>query len=163
MMMGQNWLGRTKHSGWSEKPLTSFKYFSFNGIFYWLTNCLPAWCLQTSVIRKWLRLSVFCFSLFDITLAERCLLAYRIMYNAFLPEPSFVFHSSLLTVKIVDLVVARDGFLFVTPYFSTGYFDAFKMLLDSYWLVMGWTESATNHNGYFTFQMIIDILRYTML
>ena len=35
------------------------------------------------------------------------------MYNAFfmdLPLSSFVCHSSLLTVKGVDLVVARDGF-----------------------------------------------------
>jgi len=31
-----------------------------------------------------------------------------------LPMPSFVFHSSLLTAKSVDLVVAHDGFLFVT-------------------------------------------------
>ena len=45
---------------------------------------------------------------------ERCLLAYRSMPNVFsrdLPVSSFVFHLSLLTVKSIDLVVARDGFL----------------------------------------------------
>ena len=45
--------------------------------------------------------------------AERCLLAYRSTYNAFfmdIPVSSFVSHSSLLTVKSVDLVVVRDGF-----------------------------------------------------
>jgi len=41
-------------------------------------------------------------------------LVYRSTCNAFfrdLPVFSFVFHSSLLTVKSVNLVVARDGFL----------------------------------------------------
>ena len=44
---------------------------------------------------------------------ERCLLAYRSMYNAFfmdLPVSCFVSHSSLLTVKSVDLVVPCVGF-----------------------------------------------------
>ena len=44
---------------------------------------------------------------------ERCLFEFRSMYNVFfmdLPMSSFVFHSSLLTVKSVNLVVARDGF-----------------------------------------------------
>jgi len=54
-----------------------------------------------------------------------------------------VFHSSLLTTKSIDSMVAHDGFLFVTekiPYFHTGYFDytvAFQILLDLYWVVMG--------------------------
>ena len=51
------------------------------------------------------------FSLFNI--AYMCLLAYCNTYNAFfmdLPVSSFVSHSSLLTVKSVDLAVARDGF-----------------------------------------------------
>ena len=42
-----------------------------------------------------------------------CLLAYRSMCNSFfisLPVSSFVFYSSMLTVKGVDLVVACDGF-----------------------------------------------------
>ena len=44
---------------------------------------------------------------------ERCLFAYHSAYNEFfmdLPVSSFVSHSSVLTVKSVDLVVARDGF-----------------------------------------------------
>jgi len=48
--------------------------------------------------------------LFDVTfsLAERCLLPYHCTYNAFfmnLLVPSFVFLSSLFTVKSVDFVV----------------------------------------------------------
>jgi len=42
-----------------------------------------------------------------------CLLAYHSMSNAFfrdLPVSSFVFHSSLLTVNSVNLVIACDGF-----------------------------------------------------
>ena len=40
-------------------------------------------------------------------------MAYRSMYNVFfmdLPVSSFVSHSSLLTVKSVNLAVVRDGF-----------------------------------------------------
>jgi len=51
---------------------------------------------------------------------KRYLLAYRSAYNAFfmnLPVSSFVFHSSLLTAKSVDSVVALDGFLFVMENF----------------------------------------------
>jgi len=56
------------------------------------------------------------------------------MYNAFFMDLP-VFHSSLLTMKNVDLVVACDGFLFIMEIFHTGYFDytvAFQILLDSY-------------------------------
>jgi len=56
------------------------------------------------------------FSLFDVTSAQEVPLAYHSMCNVFfrdLPVSSFMFHSSLLTVKSVDLVVARDGFLYV--------------------------------------------------
>ena len=66
------------------------------------------------------------FSLFDIASS---LLAYRSTWNVFfkdLPVSSFVFHSSLLTVKIVDLVVTCDGFLYVTEIvciFHSGYLD----------------------------------------
>jgi len=70
-----------------------------------------------------------------------------------LPVPSFVFHSSLLTVKSVDSVVAYDGFLSVMEnfhIFHTGYFDytvAFQILLDSYWVERSWKHSvmATLH------------------
>jgi len=60
-----------------------------------------------------------------------------------LPVLSFLLYSSLLTVKSVDLVVARDNFLFLAQkflYFHTGYFDytvAFQKLLDLYWVVTG--------------------------
>ena len=50
---------------------------------------------------------------FHRSMLLRYLLAYRSMYNAFfmdLPVSSFVSHSSLLTAKSVNLVVARDGF-----------------------------------------------------
>jgi len=55
------------------------------------------------------------------------------MYNSFfmdLPVPSFVFHSSLLTAKGVNSVVARDGFLFVTENFPlrNGKFSLFFIL-----------------------------------
>jgi len=55
-----------------------------------------------------------------------CLLAYRSICNVFfrdLPVSSFMFHSSLLTVKSVDLVVARDGFLCVTKIKNHLYFS----------------------------------------
>jgi len=67
------------------------------------------------------------FSLLDITEVPFGM-QYLNMYNAFfrdLPASSSVFHSSLLTVKSVNLVVAHDGFLCVTrncPYFHSGYF-----------------------------------------
>ena len=44
---------------------------------------------------------------------DRCLLAYHSTCNVFfmdLPVSSFVSHSSLLTVKSVDLAIARDSF-----------------------------------------------------
>ena len=48
---------------------------------------------------------------------ERCLLHTAVRtFNAFfrdLPEFSFVFHSYLLTVNSINLVLARDGFLCV--------------------------------------------------
>ena len=55
---------------------------------------------------------------------DRCLLAYRSMYNAFfmdLPVSFFVSHSSLLTAKSANLAIARDGFPSCNrncPYFS---------------------------------------------
>ena len=61
---------------------------------------------------------------------ERCLLAYRSMYNAFfmdLPVFSFVTHSTLLTAKyLFVLVVAHDGFFFgmeIVCIFHSDYFD----------------------------------------
>ena len=60
------------------------------------------------------------------------------MCNVFfrdLPVSSFVFHSSLLKVKSVDLVVVRDGFFALqklSVFFHGGYFGAFQTVIDSY-------------------------------
>ena len=66
-----------------------------------------------------------------------CLLGYRSTYNAFfmdLPVPSFVSHSSVLTAKGVNLVVARDSLPgCVMKIVYSGYFDcrgAFRTVLD---------------------------------
>ena len=54
------------------------------------------------------------------------------------PVSSFVFHSSLLTIKSIDLVAARDGFLCITKIvhsFHGDYLDyrgTFQTALDSY-------------------------------
>jgi len=52
-----------------------------------------------------------------------------------------VFHSSLLTAKSVNSVVACDGFLWkIFCIFCTGYFDytvTFQIVSDSCWLVSG--------------------------
>ena len=66
------------------------------------------------------------FLLFEV---ERCPLAYHSMYNVFFMDLlvlSFVFHSSLLTAKSVNLVVAHDGFLCIMEIvciFHSGYFN----------------------------------------
>ena len=55
---------------------------------------------------------------------------------------SFVIHSSVLTVKSVDLVVAHDGFLYVTQIicvFHSGYLDYRDILLDLYCCVTSGT------------------------
>ena len=64
------------------------------------------------------------FSLFDVASVLEVPLEYCSMYNAFfvdLPVSSFVFHSFLLTVKSLNLVVAHDGLLCIMilnrPYF----------------------------------------------
>ena len=75
---------------------------------------------------------------------ERCLLAYRSMYNAFFMDlpVSFVSHSSLLTAKSVDLAVARDGFpskwkLSVFFLVATLIAEVLQTVLDLYCCVMG--------------------------
>ena len=70
---------------------------------------------------------------------DMCLLAYRNTYNAFfmdLPVSSFVFHSSLLTAKGVDLAVVRwlPFVMEIVSIFHSGYFDcrgAYRTVLDS--------------------------------
>jgi len=51
------------------------------------------------------------FSLFDIASTRKVPLDILQYLQYILPVSSFVFYSSLLTTKSVDLVVARDGFL----------------------------------------------------
>jgi len=101
---------------------------------------------------------------------KRCLLAYYSMYNTFfmnLPVPSFVFHSSLLTAKSVKFggcpwwLPLHDGKFSVFFILAT----LIMQLLFKYFLIcMGWTQTqlATKCNGYFAFQMIIDIMGCVM-
>jgi len=59
------------------------------------------------------------FSLLDITSAQEVPLLHTPVHSALmnLPVSSFVCHSSLLTAKHVDLVMAHDGFI-SQQYFS---------------------------------------------
>ena len=75
---------------------------------------------RNSITAKATGLIFYCLMLLQ---PNMCLLAYRRIYNAFfmdLPVSSFVSHLSLLTAKVVDLVVASDGFFLNRnhPYFS---------------------------------------------
>jgi len=101
-------------------------------------------------------------------------LAYHSLYNAFfidLPVPSFMFHSSLLTVKTVDLVVAlplRHGkfsvFFILTTLITQLLSNTSRLIL-----VYNGLSTAGNeddgystagilvYNSYFAFQMIIGI------
>jgi len=94
---------------------------------------------QNLIMAKAMALIFHCLMLFQ---PERCLLAYHSMYNIFfmdLPVSSFVFHSSLLIAKTVDLVVAHDVILArvieIIHIFHSGYLDyrgTFQLGLDSY-------------------------------
>jgi len=120
--MGQYWLGKTKLLN-PPKILSKHCHWIF---YYWLTN----WCLQTSTSQQWLDF----FSLFDIASARE--VPFGILQ--YIPVSSFVCHSSLLTARSVDLVVARDGFFFakeIIHIFYSGYFDykgTFQTAIDSY-------------------------------
>jgi len=79
--------------------------------------------------------------------------AYCSTCNAFfrdLPVTSFVFHSSLLTVKSINSVVACDGFLYIMRIirtFHSGYFyyrGTFQTVLVSYRCVMNRTQLTEN-------------------
>ena len=75
-----------------------------------MTNCLMPSDKRNSIMAKATDLIFHCSMLLQ---PDWCLLAYCSMYNVFfmdLPVSSFVSHSSLLTVKSVDLVIACDGF-----------------------------------------------------
>jgi len=91
-----------------------------------------------------------------------CLLAYSSTHNTFFmdyPVSFFVFHSSLLASKCVNLVVARDGFLCMCNgnrlYFFLDYRGDFKLRFDSFWCVMSGELLTNKHNGYFNLQMTI--------
>jgi len=72
--MWQHWLGNTKPKKAyrlilnTVKSCYKIKKKSLNGIFYWLSNCLPAWYLQTCITQQLLRGLIF--SLFDIASAR---------------------------------------------------------------------------------------------
>jgi len=75
-----------------------------------------------------------------------------------IPVPSIVFHLSLLTVKSVDLVVANDGFLFITEKFRI--FILATLITHLFFKYLSICTQV--ENSYFVFQMIIDILGRTM-
>jgi len=116
-----------------KKLLLNFNKNLFNGIFYWLTdwltNCQPASQPTnqpdafTRVTQQWLRLGAWFFRCSMLLQPERCSLPYRCTYNAFfmdLPQPSYVYHSSLLTTKSFDFVIGMYWFPLNHP---SGYFD----------------------------------------
>ena len=125
--MGQYWLGKTKPKQVFRSTQNAFKKLPQSLKIYiylmefstdwptdrptdWSTN----WCLQTSITQ---RLRAWFFYCSMSLQPKRCLLAYHSTSNTFfrdLPESSIVFHSSLLTVNSISLVVAHDGFLCVT-------------------------------------------------
>jgi len=117
----------------------------------WLINCLPDWCLQTSVTQQCLRLWAWFFHCSMSHFSREVpfgILEYTQGILMDLPVSSFVCHLFLLTAKSVNLVVACDGFL-SQPFtmgnlhiFDSGCFDykgAFQTAVDSYCCVTGWT------------------------
>jgi len=135
IMIWQYWLGNTKPKKVFRMILNAFKKLLqnsknlFNGIFYWLTDWPPAWCLQTCVTLQWLTLRAWFFCCSTLLQLERCLLPYHCTYNAFfmdLPWPSFVSHSFLFTTKSVNFVIDMWWLPFVMEIvcnFHSGYFD----------------------------------------
>ena len=68
----------------------------------------------------------------------------------------FIFADS----ESVDLAIACDGFSFVMEIvciFHSGCRGDFQTVFNLYCCVMGRIQPTTKHNGYFTFQMTIDI------
>jgi len=88
------------------------------------------------------------FSLFNIALAQEVLFGIPIMHSLWAYQ--CIFHSSLLTGKSVNSVVAHDGFLFITENFILT--TLIPQLLFKYFV------GNRLGNGYFTFQTIIDKL-----
>jgi len=114
IMMWQHWLGNTKPKKAFTLILNAFKKLLQN--FYWtefstdwLTNCLPAWCLQTHVTQQWLRQRAWIFLLFDVASAWEVPFAIPLYIQYILHRLTRVLlcvsHSSLFTTKSVDFVV----------------------------------------------------------
>ena len=112
------------------------------------------WCLQTRITQWRLRLQTWFFHCLTSLQPKIYFLAYCSMYNALfidLPVSSFVFHSSLLTMKVSILWYTSwlplcNG---NCPYFS-------YWLLQLEVLFKKRSTVSMKHDGYFTFQMIID-------
>jgi len=166
MTMGQVQTNFQIDPKWLQQVATGFqkKIYLIKFSTDWLTACLPA-CFQTSITWGY----VLDFFTVRRHFGVRGALWHTAVCTMHSSWTSFVFHSSLLTAKSVDSVVAHDGFLLVTENF----------LYFSYWLpwwhswshscfsntsrlAMGWTQLAMKHNGCFAFLMIIDIFECTM-
>jgi len=123
-----------------------FMEFSTN----WLSDAL-------SITWQWLKLQTWFFAVwcyFSLKSAF-CLLRYVQCILHELTSLSVFSHSSLLTVSICMWWLP-----FVMEIVCTCCFyckGAFETVVDSYCCVMGWTWLKTKCNGYFTFQIIIDI------
>jgi len=79
-------------------------------------------------------------------------LAYCSTCNAFfrdLPVSSFLFHSSLLTVKSVNLVVVHDGFLCIMGIFIVVTFST-EVLFKQFLICTCQTQLTEKGNGYQT-------------
>jgi len=108
-----------------------------NGIFYWLTDCLPD--LHNSTMVKATGLIFHCYTSLQ---PERYLLPHCYTCNAFfmdLPVPSFATYSSSLTMKSIDFVVDTWWLPFtmeIVRNFHSGYFDCRSSFhLFKHWLI----------------------------
>jgi len=146
MTVEQYWLGITKPKKAFRSTqnafnvlLQNFKKKLLNGIFYWLTDKLTA-CLMASYQRNLTMAESMCL-LFDVASAQEVPSSWSNQCP----------HSFLLTVKSVNSVVARDGFLFITEKFP--YLSYWELWLHSCFsntsrFILGGNRLATNHNAY---------------
>jgi len=141
-MMWQYWLGKIKPKwafrsflGAFKKLLWNFKKL-FNGIFYWLANCLTDWLMLSDKTIS--RDTGLIFSLFNVASAQKMPFGAPLFIQCILqglPVPFFVSHSSLLTAKCWFcgrhvMVSISNGNCLCT--FHSGYFDcrsSFKQFL----------------------------------
>jgi len=120
--MWQHWLAQKSFQidpKCFQKVATEFflKNYSTEFSTDWLLACLmPSdWCNST-MVNVW----AWFFHCSTSLQPKRCLFPYRCTYNVFfmdLPWPSFVYHSSLFTMKSVDLVMAsiKSSIIFIMP------------------------------------------------